>query len=94
MVVPYWVGFCIINMRLFPIIISYLLYWFICGLYGYCFLGNSIVIMLVMNMYYDSGYVWLSSCFYLYKDEKCIYGLMDDNATKVIRKQCLIKHLR
>jgi len=68
-VVPYQVGFCIINMRLFLLFISWVLYWFICGFYGYCILGICFVIILVMNMYYDSGYVWLPSCFYLYMNE-------------------------
>jgi len=35
----------------------------ICGLYGCCFLRISVVIMLIMNMYYDSGDACLSSCF-------------------------------
>jgi len=93
MVVPYWVGFWIINMELFLLVISWVLYWSICELYGYCFLGISIVTMLIMNMYYDSGYVWLPLCFCLYMNEKCIYGLMDENKTKMIRKQCLIANL-
>jgi len=53
---------------------------------GLMILGISVVIMLVMIMYYDSIYVWFSSCFYLYMNEKCIYGLMDEIVAKVIRK--------
>ena len=31
----------------------------------HCFLYISIFIMLVMYVFHDGGYVWLSSCFYL-----------------------------
>ena len=94
MIVLYQVRFFIINMRLFLLVISSLLYYFICGLYYCCFLGNFFVIMLVMNVYYDSGYVWIPSFFYLYMNEKYIYVLMDDNATNLIRKQCFGWNLR
>ena len=63
MEVPWLVGLCIINMTLFLLFISRVLYWFICGLYGCCFLGISVTNMLVMNVYYDSSYICLSSCF-------------------------------
>jgi len=63
--VPNLVGLCIINMRLFLLVILWVLYWFICGLYGCYFPGIYVVIMMIMNMYYGSGYVWISSCFYL-----------------------------
>ena len=63
-VFPYRVGFCIINMRLF-LVISWVLLWLICALNGCCFLGIYVVIMLVISMHYDNGYVWLSSCSYL-----------------------------
>lgn len=90
-VVPYWVGFWIFNKRLFLLIISWVLYWFILELYGYCFLPISVVIMLVINMHYDSVYAWIPSRFYLYMNEYCICGLMDKNIAKAIRKQCLIE---
>ena len=45
----------IIIMRLILLVNSCVLYWFIYGLYGCCFLDISIVIMLVMNMYYVLG---------------------------------------
>ncbi len=63
--VPFGFGFCIINMRLFLYVFLWVLYWFICGLYGCDFLGIFVAIMLVMYMFYESNYVWLSSCFYL-----------------------------
>ena len=28
-------------------------------------LGIYVAIMMVMNMYYENGYVWITSCFYL-----------------------------
>ena len=93
-VVPYRVGFCIINMRLFLFVISWVLYWFICLLYGYCFIGIYVVIMLVMNMYYESGYVWIPSCFYMYMNEQCIYGLMDETVANVLVHQCFLVILR
>ena len=58
-------GFCIINMKLFILVFLWVLYGFICGLYGCDFLVISLVIILVMYMFYDSRCVWISSCFYL-----------------------------
>ena len=81
-------------MKLFLLVISGLLYWFICGFYGYCIHGISVVIMFVMNMYYDSGSVWFPSFFYFYMNEKCIHGVMDETEAKVIRKKYLIVNLR
>jgi len=59
-----WFGLCTINMRLFPLLFLSVVYWFICGSYGCDFIGISIAIMLVIYMFYDNNYVWLSSYFY------------------------------
>jgi len=89
MEVPPLVGLFIINMRLF-LIISWVLYKFICGLYHFYFIGVYVPIMILMNMYYDSVYVCLSSCFYLWMNDKYIYGLMDETITNVLRNQCFL----
>jgi len=59
----------------------------ICGLYGCDFIGIYVAIMLVIYMFDGSSYVWLSSCSYLYMNEKCIYDLMGEMAIDVLRHQ-------
>ena len=63
----------------------------ICGLYGYDFIGiYAAIIVLIIYMFYDSSYVWHSSCFYLKMNEQCIYDLMDEMAVGVLRHQCFL----
>lgn len=64
------------------------MYWFIYGFYGLYILDIYVVIMLVINMYYDIDDVYLSSCFDLYMNAQCIYDAIDDNAANDIRQQC------
>ena len=57
-------GFCIINMMLFLLAFLWVLCWFICVSYGCDFIGIYVANMMVIYMFYDSSYVWISSCFY------------------------------
>jgi len=79
-------GFCIINERLFLLVYLWSLWWIICGLYGYDFIGISIPIMLVIYMFYYHNHEWLSSCSYLLLSDQCIYDLMDEMTANVIRR--------
>lgn len=58
-------GFYNINVRLFILVFLRVLYYIRCVLYGCDFIGIFVAIMLVIYVFYDSSYVWLSSCFHL-----------------------------